>query len=105
MEESQKLSSFYESGVYFFNDSNAVFMDPVRILNRSYNSFSVSPSTYYPRFFESPRNNEPVSTVATVTTSPTQRKRKRNKKEPPPLNEREQIANHRHQVFYFLSYG
>nr|XP_029143571.1 methyltransferase-like protein 2 isoform X3 [Arachis hypogaea]XP_029149910.1 methyltransferase-like protein 2 isoform X3 [Arachis hypogaea] len=98
MAESQKPASFNESGIYFFNDdSNAVFLDPVRVLNRSYNRFNVSPSTYYPRFFESPRN-EPLSTTVTTSEQQPKRKRKRNKKkEPPPLNAREQIANRRHQ--------
>ncbi|XP_052119127.1 methyltransferase-like protein 2 [Arachis duranensis] len=98
MAESQKPASFNESGIYFFNDdSNAVFLDPVRVLNHSYNRFNVSPSTYYPRFFESPRN-EPLSTTVTTSEQQPKRKRKRNKKkEPPPLNAREQIANRRHQ--------
>ncbi|MED6119069.1 hypothetical protein PIB30_008584 [Stylosanthes scabra] len=99
MMESQKpSSSFNESGIYFFNDdSNAVFVDPVRVLNRSYNRFNVSPSTYYLRSFESPRS-EPLSTTVTASDQQPKRKRKRNKKkEPPPLNAREQIANRRHQ--------
>ncbi|TKY57743.1 Methyltransferase protein 2 [Spatholobus suberectus] len=91
---SQKLSLFYESGTYFFHDSNAVFVDPVRVLNRSYHRFRVSPSTYYSRFFKSPTPN-PVS--STVTSSLTKRKRKRKPKEPQPLNERELIALQRHQ--------
>ncbi|XP_057427925.1 methyltransferase-like protein 2 [Lotus japonicus] len=100
MEDSQKLSQFHETGVYHFDDSNAVvFVDPVRVLNRSYNRFTVSPSTYYPRFFESP-NPKPLSTVAT-SSSPTKRhrnrKRKRSSKQPPPLNHRERIALQRHQ--------
>ncbi|XP_019457273.1 PREDICTED: methyltransferase-like protein 2 isoform X2 [Lupinus angustifolius] len=93
--ESQKLSLFYESGIYYFDDSNAVFVDPVRVLNRSYNGFRVSPSAYYPRFFES-SIPKPISTV---TSSPTKRKRKRKRiaKEPPSLNDRELIAVQRHQ--------
>ncbi|XP_045791488.1 methyltransferase-like protein 2 [Trifolium pratense] len=100
MEDSQKLPLFHESGIYHFNDSNTVFIDPVRVLNRSYNRFTISPSTYYPRFFESrtltPKN--PIST--TVSSSPTKRKlkkRKRSSKDSRPLNDREQIALQRHQ--------
>ncbi|RDX75858.1 Methyltransferase-like protein 2, partial [Mucuna pruriens] len=91
---SQKLSSFYESGIYLFDNSNAVFIDPVRVLNRYYHRFSVSPSTYYSRLFKSPTPN-PVS--ATVTSSLTKTKRKRKRKEPRPLNERELFALQRHQ--------
>jgi len=97
MEESQKVSLFQKSGIYKFSNSNTVFIDPVRILNRSYNRFTVSPSTYYPRFFKNT-----VST--TVPASPTKRKRKKRKRsseESRPLNDREQIALQRHQVFYF----
>ncbi|KAE9600074.1 hypothetical protein Lal_00046200 [Lupinus albus] len=93
--ESKKLSLFYESGIYYFNDSNAVFVDPVRVLNRSYNGFKVSPSSYYPRFFESSLPNP----ISTVTSSPTKRKRKRKRiaKQPRSLNDRELIAVQRHQ--------
>lgn len=58
-DDSQKLSLFYESGIYYFDDSNAVFVDPVRVLNRSYHRFTVSPSTYYSRFFKSPTPSPP----------------------------------------------
>uniref|UniRef100_A0A0R0GMC3 Methyltransferase-like protein 2 n=1 Tax=Glycine max TaxID=3847 RepID=A0A0R0GMC3_SOYBN len=92
-DDSQKLSLFYESGIYYFDDSNAVFVDPVRVLNRSYHRFTVSPSTYYSRFFKSPTTPNSVSS----TVSSSLRKRKRKPKEPPPLNERELIALQRHQ--------
>nr|KYP72286.1 Methyltransferase-like protein 2 [Cajanus cajan] len=81
-----KLSLFQESGIYLLDDSNAVFMDPVRVLNRFYHRFSVSPSTYYSRSFKSP----------TPSTEP-KRKRKRKSEEPPPLNDRELIALQRHK--------
>ncbi|KAF7817557.1 Methyltransferase-like protein 2 [Senna tora] len=90
MEDSQnrkKLALFMESGFFVFEDSNAIFIDPVRVLNRSYNRFRVSPSTYYTRFFESQSPN----------LSSTSRKRKRNAKEPRALNERERIADQRHR--------
>lgn len=73
-------------------------MDPVRVLNRSYNRFRVSPSTYYTRFFESPSpNQDPM-----VSSTSRKRKRKRNAKEPRALNERERIADQRHRVFFFV---
>ncbi|KAL2318689.1 hypothetical protein Fmac_032565 [Flemingia macrophylla] len=81
---------FHESGIYLFDDSNAVFMDPVRVLNRWYQGFSVSPSTYYSRFLKSPTPNPTVINVSSG-------KRKRKPKEPPPLNERELVALRRHQ--------
>ncbi|ESW32777.1 hypothetical protein PHAVU_001G016200 [Phaseolus vulgaris] len=90
---SHKLSSFYESGVYSFDDSNAVFVDSVRVLNRFYHRFSVSPSTYYSRFFKT--QTTPNSVSSTVTSS--LRKRKRRRRESRPLNERELIALQRHQ--------
>jgi len=91
---SHNLSSFYESGVYSFDDSNAVFVDSVRVLNRFYHRFSVSPSTYYSRFFKT--QTTPNSVTSTVTSS--LRKRKRRRRESRPLNERELIALQRHQV-------
>ncbi|GAU15332.1 hypothetical protein TSUD_04010 [Trifolium subterraneum] len=101
MEDSQKLALFHESGIYHFNDSNTVFIDPVRVLNRSYNRFSISPSTYYPRFFESPKTLTPKNPISTTaSSSPIKRKRKKRKRssiESRPLNEREQIALQRHQ--------
>jgi hypothetical protein len=101
MEDSHKLALFHESGIYYFYDSTTVFIDPVRILNRSYNRFTVSPSNYYPRFFKS-LTLTPIST--TVSSSPIKRKRKKRKRssiESRPLNDRERIALQRHQVFDF----
>ncbi|XP_048331017.2 methyltransferase-like protein 2 [Ziziphus jujuba] len=87
---SNKLSTFMESGIYRFDDTNAVFIDPVRVLNRSYNRFKVSPSAYYSRFFEESKQ--------TAKESSNSRKRKRKeKKKSHPLNERERAADQRHQ--------
>ncbi|KAJ7958064.1 Methyltransferase-like protein 2 [Quillaja saponaria] len=86
-----ELSVFLETGIYKFEDSNVVFIDPVRVLNRSYTRFRVSPSAYYPRFFKSQR------ACQESTVSSNSRKRKRNAKEPRPLNESERVAEHRHQ--------
>ncbi|XP_058222772.1 methyltransferase-like protein 2 [Rhododendron vialii] len=86
-----QLSTFLKSGIYRFESSNALFIDPVRILNRSYTRFRVSPSSYYSRFFES--NGAPAAT----STGSRKRKRKQKEKRPHTLNEREQIADQRHQ--------
>lgn len=86
------LSTFLDSGIYRFENSNVVFIDPVRVLNRSYTRFSVSPSAYYPRFFESkPTDQEPR-----VSSNSRKRKRKE-KKKLHALNEREKVADQRHQ--------
>lgn len=87
MEENQLM----ESGVSELN-SNAFFIDPVRILNRSYTRFRVSPSTYYSRFFDS--LNSAQSPKASEDSRKGKRKRK---KKIQSLNEREQIADRRHQ--------
>ncbi|KAK1435419.1 hypothetical protein QVD17_01182 [Tagetes erecta] len=82
----QKLSTFINSGIYHFEASNAIFIDPVRLLNLSYSHFRVTSSSYYSRFFQpNPRVSE------------TQRKRKRKQKKTHPLNEREQAADERHK--------
>ncbi|XP_062098346.1 methyltransferase-like protein 2 isoform X2 [Humulus lupulus] len=89
LEMNKKLSTFLESGVYRFEDCNAVFIDSVHVLNRSYSRFRVSPSEYYSRFFESNDVTQDASSS---------RKRKRKKKtKPHTLNERERVADQRHQ--------
>lgn len=91
-----KLSTFFDSGIYRFENSNAVFIDPVRAMNRSYTRFRVSPSAYYPRFFDS----KPAGEESKVSSNSRKRKRKeKKKKKPHTLNEREKIADQRHQVF------
>lgn len=89
----QKLSLFFKSGIYRFENSNVVFMDPVRLLNLSYTHFRVSSSSYYSRFFEQNTTGENQPRVLQ-----NQRKRKREVKKPRVLNEREQAADDRHQV-------
>lgn len=91
-DDNQKLPMFLKSGIYRLQGSNAVFMDPVRVLNLSYNHFRVSPSSYYSRFFEPNPSGEEHSRV-----SQNQRKRKRKAKKPLALNEKEQAAEERHQ--------
>ncbi|KAA8537665.1 hypothetical protein F0562_027345 [Nyssa sinensis] len=90
-ERSDQLSMFRKSGIYRFENSNAVFIDAVRVLNRSYSRFRVSPSAYYSRFFESKNLNEKSR------ASTNSRKRKRKEKKTHTLNEREQVADKRHQ--------
>ncbi|GLU04396.1 hypothetical protein SLE2022_215460 [Rubroshorea leprosula] len=88
---SGELSRFLDSGVYRFSNSNAVFLDPVGVLNRSYTRFRVSPSAYYSRSFQ-PKRLAAESTVASDS-----RKRKRKPKKPQSLNVRELAADQRHQ--------
>ncbi|XP_055834477.1 methyltransferase-like protein 2 isoform X2 [Solanum dulcamara] len=90
MEENQLM----KSGISQLN-SNAFFIDPVRILNRSYTRFRVSPSTYYSRFFDS--SNLTQSPKASEHSRNGKRKRIQKKKKLQSLNEREQIADRRHQ--------
>ncbi|GAY43134.1 hypothetical protein CUMW_072170 [Citrus unshiu] len=79
-----ELSKFLDSGIYRFENSNAVFIDPVRVLNRSYTRFRVSPSAYYCRFFE-------------TNVCSNSKKRKRKQKKAHMLNERELAADQRHR--------
>ncbi|XP_019153077.1 PREDICTED: methyltransferase-like protein 2 isoform X2 [Ipomoea nil] len=86
--EDDQLSSFLKSGIYRLQSANAFFIDPVRVVNRSYTRYRVSPSAYYSRFFDSTEKLE---------TSTESRKRKRNEKKTISLNEREKVAEQRHQ--------
>ncbi|CAN4093806.1 unnamed protein product [Withania somnifera] len=88
-----KDNQFMESGIHQLS-SNAFFIDPVRILNRSYTRFRVSPSTYYTRFFDS--SNSTQSPKASEDSKKRKRKQKKTKKLQS-LNDREQIADRRHQ--------
>ncbi|POO03156.1 MT-A70-like [Trema orientale] len=89
-EMSKNLSAFLKSGIYRFEDSNSVFVDPVRLLNRSYTRFRVSPWAYYSRFFQS-------SEATQLQQSSNSRKRRRKKTKPHTFNERERVAEQRHQ--------
>lgn len=91
-----EMSVFLESGIYRFESSNAIFMDPVRVLNRSYTCFRVSPLAYYHRFFEL-TNADQSNRVSSVS-----RKRKRDERKHHTPNEKELAADQRHQVFIFL---
>ncbi|KAH6829202.1 Methyltransferase MT-A70 family protein [Perilla frutescens var. hirtella] len=88
-----RLSAFLKSGIYTFDGANAFFIDPVRLLNRSYTRFRVSPSAYYSRFF--PSSNFPIDDSP---KNPKKRKCRGNeKKKSRELNSREQLADRRHQ--------
>ncbi|XP_042507525.1 methyltransferase-like protein 2 [Macadamia integrifolia] len=89
-EMNSELSRFLEFGIFRLPSSNAIFMDPVRVLNSSYSRFRVSPRSYYSRSFESKTGRE---TEASVNP----RKRKLKQRKPYSLNERELIADQRHQ--------
>jgi len=98
MEISDELRSFEATGVYRLNvtgtSTGAAFLDPVRILNGSYQRFRIVPPAYYSRSFEPPRQ------VGDPETEPLEkrRKRKRNQKpKPRELNAMERIAEARHQ--------
>ncbi|CAL1410994.1 unnamed protein product [Linum trigynum] len=97
-ETSDQLAAFFQSGIYRFSNCAVavVFMDPVRILNRSYSRFRVSPSTYYSRFFSS--NLAADFAHRETEFSSSSKKRKRKEKKLPLLNEREQAADQRHQL-------
>lgn len=100
------LEEFLSTGIYRIPNGNALFLDPVRILNTFYSYFSISPSLYYnaralprPRI-ESSRNQEEEEDGQNDNKKP-QRKRKRKVYT---LNEKEQIAEKRHkEIRPFLS--
>lgn len=89
-----EVAAFLDTGICRLEDSNAVFIDPVRVLNRSYTRFRVSPSAYYCRAFES--KSPPETSISSNS-----RKRKRKEKKPQALNDREQVADRRHQVEFY----
>ena len=92
-----------ETGIVRIKGKNAVYMDPVRVLSASYASHIVKSDAYYSRaFFTS-------ASVLTPTPPPTaneeesgvinKRKRKRKVYN---LNEKEALAESRHQVSDFI---
>ncbi|KFK44069.1 hypothetical protein AALP_AA1G212000 [Arabis alpina] len=101
MAKTDQLAWFIDSGIYESEDSTWFFLDPVRITNRSYTRFRVSPSSYYSRFFNSKHLNPQQQPI-----NPNPKKRKRKQKNPnthlPSVAE--QASNLRHQeVRLFLS--
>ncbi|KAL0694890.1 hypothetical protein Bca4012_062070 [Brassica carinata] len=94
MAKPDRLVRFLDSGIYESDDSKWFFLDPVRITNRSYTRFRVSPSAYYSRFFNTKHLN------LQQPSEPNQKKRKRNKKKNPSFHlpsAGEQASNLRHQ--------
>ncbi|XP_074303595.1 methyltransferase-like protein 2 [Silene latifolia] len=116
-EEKSNLTNFLKSGIYKFPNSNTTFIDPVRILNNNYSQFRVSPSSYYSRFFNSNSSiNKPQQqheqeqeqigedSNSGFLKKNTKRKRNqkknnknKNKKQCVGLNEKELLADQRHQ--------
>ncbi|KAK4387579.1 Methyltransferase-like protein 2 [Sesamum angolense] len=95
-ESDDRLSAFLKSGIYRFDEANAFFVDPVRVLNRCYTRFRVSPSAYYSRFF--PSSNFSTEIDNNVPNNSGKRKRReKEKKKSQALNLREQMADRRHQ--------
>ncbi|KAL9265364.1 Methyltransferase-like protein, partial [Drosera capensis] len=93
------LTEFLRSGIYRLESANAVFLDPVRILNRNYSYSRVSPSAYYSRFFADADHIAGEGEEREVGDSGNsgKRKRKRKRKKPCALNDKELIADLRHQ--------
>lgn len=94
-----------ETGIVRIKGKNAVYMDPVRVLSAAYASHVVKSDAYYSRaFFTS-------ASVLTPTPAPTAKeeecgasnKRKR-KRRVYNLNEKEALAESRHQVSVFILY-
>ncbi|KAL1207809.1 Methyltransferase-like protein 2 [Cardamine amara subsp. amara] len=71
MAKTDKLARFLESGIFESDGSKWFFLDSVRIINRSYTRFRVSPSAYYSRFFNSKHLN-----LQANDSNPKKRKRK-----------------------------
>ena len=95
MAKPDQLARFLDSGIYESEDSKWFFLDPVRIINRPYTRFRVSPCGYYSRCFNSKHLNPQQPNELTNT-----RKRKRNKQKNPSFhlpNTAEQASNLRHQ--------
>ncbi|GAB2220602.1 hypothetical protein Droror1_Dr00008263 [Drosera rotundifolia] len=94
------LEEFLRSGIYRLDSANAVFLDPVRVLNRSYSHSRVSPSAYYSRFFAKADHvageGEEREIVDSGNSGKRKRKRKRKRNKPFALNDKELIAVLRH---------
>ncbi|KNA12620.1 hypothetical protein SOVF_123990 [Spinacia oleracea] len=95
------MLEFQKSGVYKIPNSQTFFVDPVRILNRNYTQFRVCSSSYYSRFFTSSftidEQNEKIEEKFRVSASSGKRKRTQRRKQCYSLNEKELLADQRHQ--------
>ncbi|XP_020600293.1 methyltransferase-like protein 2 isoform X2 [Phalaenopsis equestris] len=92
---SDELSLFLASGIYRLSGINAVFLDPVRLLNLSYSRHSISSSGYYCRTFHSSGQGRMENTAANHSSVLKKKKRKRRRHHD--LNEKELVAERRHQ--------
>jgi hypothetical protein len=104
MEVCDELRSFEATGVYRLNgtctSAGATYLDPVRLLNASYQRFRIVPSAYYSRSF-GPQHQEGEPEIERPEK---RRKRKRNQKpKPRELNPMERIAEARHQVMRYTA--
>lgn len=100
MEVCDELRSFEATGVYRLDGTStgATFLDPVRLLNASYERFRIVPSAYYSRSF-GPQHQEGEPEIERPEK---RRKRKRNQKpKSRELNPMEQVAEARHQVMCY----
>jgi hypothetical protein len=81
MEVPEELQSFEATGIYRLGGAGteAVFLDPVRLLNESYQRVCVVPSAYYSRRFGPPQLGGDQETEQAEE----RRKRKRNRKPKP----------------------
>lgn len=98
-EEEEELAAFSSTGVYRIRRAPAFFMDPVRVLNRTYSRFQLSPSSYYCRFFAAGPGSSGEPQMARK-----KRRRRRRRCSPLELNEREAAAERRHQVSFFIGW-
>lgn len=91
-----------EDGIVRIEGKNAVYMDPVRVLSAAYASHSVKRDGYHSRALFSASDPNPAPIV--VDDEERSRKRKRRKKKVYTLNEKEALAEFRHQVLSPLSH-
>ncbi|KAL9228464.1 hypothetical protein vseg_004045 [Gypsophila vaccaria] len=106
-DEKTNLTNFLNTGIYTFpnsdSSSNTTFIDPVRYLNQNYSQFRVSPSSYYSRFFnnKSLQQQEDQSIDDDLNygfhSKIGKRNRNRSKKQCFGLNQKELVADQRHQ--------
>ncbi|CAA0819100.1 Methyltransferase-like protein 2 [Striga hermonthica] len=96
-ESDDELSAFLKSGIYRFENANACFIDPVRVLNRSYTRFKVSGSAYYSRFFHASEITLANHSNEAPKNSKKRKRSEKKKKKGQTLNSREQMADQRHQ--------
>ncbi|XP_057814942.2 methyltransferase-like protein 2 isoform X2 [Cryptomeria japonica] len=98
------FQDYLSTGIYRFPNVNAVFLDPVRILNISYTNFSISPHLYYTRSLPNPCNGEEKKEEATGPKEQKDKKRKRKTNNSYVPNAKEELAHKRHmEVRPFLS--